>query len=344
MIPIKPVGNTYLLVPGAVKPLQSYEIVEVNNNGGKDTDYSITFRITEACDLHCSYCHWREGKHYKIADIIASIDKLFEFFQKQKFKAVVFYYHGGEPTRHPNVIQVLKHIKDRSAETGIIAYNEMQTNLTCKEEVLLGMLPYCDLFNITFHYLELKARPYKLEAFNRNYQLLRDNNVEIHNLDLMLEYVPEDQVEEFHGLMEGYLSYDKIINSEMVYRFGYNYNYNKETAEQHKAFYDKHNKTDQKYLIDGKTYTTNDLFRLGLDCTGWHCDAGKQSITINGDGNVFNCGIQMTNYIKGFSTDRYTNLVEDHLAVIKMAVLFQSGTMCRWDYCGGDFYLERRKK
>ena len=344
MIPIKSVqtSTTYLGMPGKIKPTNSYEVLNINDNGGFDTDYSITFRITEACDLHCSYCHWREGAHYKFEDIIGTIDKLFEFFQKQKFRSVVFYYHGGEATRHPKVVEILKHIKTRSTETGINAYNEMQTNLTTKESVLRAILPYCDLFNITFHYLELKARPQKLEAFNRNYKILQEEGKPIHNLGVMLEYIDDVDKEEFYGLIEDYLTYDKIINSEMVYRFGYNFNYNAETEKQHQEFYKKHNKTEQRYRIDDKEYSTNDLFQVGLDCTGWHCDAGKQSITINGDGNVFNCGIQMTSYIQNFSKDTYTNLLTDTLAVTKMVVLFNSGTICRWDYCGGDFYLHRK--
>jgi hypothetical protein len=336
-------GNTYLKTPGQIRPQDSYDIVNVNDQAGKEVNYSVTFRITEACDLACSYCHWHDGRNYAYEDIITSIDKLFEFFQKQKFSAVVFYYHGGEATRHKNIVEVLKHIKDKSKETGIIAYNEMQTNLTVKEDRLRAIIPYCDLFNVTIHYLELKKRQYKLDAFCRNWKILVEEGVEVHNFDVMLEYIPEDQLQEFYDIVEDCLSYHTIVNSEMVYRFGYNYNFNEETAVQHKQFYDKHNKTEQVYNIDGKLYNTNDLFKDGLDCTGWHCGAGTESITINGDGNVFNCGIQMTGYIRNHTEIPFTNLVTDKLAVTKMSVLHSTGTRCRWDYCGGDFYLSKRK-
>jgi MoaA/NifB/PqqE/SkfB family radical SAM enzyme len=343
MIPIKIVGNTYLKTAGNIRPTEVYEAVNLNKSGGKDVNYQVTFRITEACDLHCSYCHWNGGKHYSYSDITLSIDRLFEFFQKHRFKSVVFYYHGGEATRHPKVVDILKYIKDKSKETGIIAYNEMQTNLTMPVDKLTAILEYCDQLDITFHYLELKNRSYKLKAFLRNWQSLTDINYQIHNFDVMLEYIPQEDVEEFYNYIETFLTYDNIINSEMVYRFGYNYAYNAETDVQHKEFYKKHNKTEQSYNIDGNTYNTNDLFRNGLNCINWNCAAGTETITINGDGNVFNCGIHMTGYVNKFPEMPYTNLVTDPLALNKMSVLYKTGTRCKWDYCGGDFYLSRTK-
>jgi MoaA/NifB/PqqE/SkfB family radical SAM enzyme len=341
----KTIGNTYLGTPGKIKPNNSYEIININSTGGYNGKYFVTLRITEACDLHCSYCDWKDGKHYEYASIIESIDKLFEFFQKQQYKQIQFYFHGGEPTRHKNIVQVLEHIKHKSDETGIEAVTELQTNLTIKTDILTRILPLCDSLNITFHYLELVKRPHKLQAFNNNMQYIRTNGETIHNLDIMLEDIPSEQIDEFYQLVEGYLEYDKIINSEMIYGFGYNSeNYNEQTQKKHYEFYKKYNKTDQQYKIDGKLYTTNDMFKNGLDCTGWWCAAGVTSIFVNGDGNVFNCGIHMTNHIQNHPDAPFTNLITDPTALTKMTILNKTGTKCRWDYCGGDFYLEKVKK
>lgn len=327
---------------GEIKPIESYKIVQVNDHGGYDAEYSVTFRITEACDLHCNYCHWHSGRHYKYEDIISSIDRLFEFFQKNNFNSVMFYYHGGEATRHPKVIDILKYVKQKSSDTGIIAYNEMQTNLTFKTELLEELLPLCEQFNVSLHYLELKDRTNKLDSFKRNFNKIKELGITIHNFDVMLENIPEEYIEEFYNYIKECLTYDKIINSEMIYGFCH-YAYNEQTAKSHIEFYKKYNKTEQLYCIDGVMYNTNDLFQKGVDNRGWHCAAGTRSITINGDGNVFNCGIHMTNYLRECIPETpYTNLVTDKLAVTKMTVLFNSGTKCRWDYCGGDFYLPRK--
>lgn len=338
---------------GLIKPQRSYNVLKINDQEGRSIDYSVTFRITEACDLKCNYCHWHSGKHYSYEDIIASIDTLFVFFKKQKFKSVVFYYHGGEPTRHPKCIDILKYIHQKGKENGIRAYNEMQTNLTIGEKKLKDMLPYCDMFNVSFHYLELK-RLNKIKNFDSNWELLKSLQIPIHNMDIMMENVEKGNrwyqnkiieviPEEFYEKVKHYLTYDKIINSEMIYGFCH-YVYPEDVAEKHMDFYRKYNKTEQKYEIDDKIYTTNDLFKLGVDARGWKCAAGQESITINGDGNVFNCGIHMTNYIRESAPEvPYTNLVHDEIAVTKMSILYKTGTICRWDYCGGDFYLSRRK-
>jgi len=351
---IKVVRDKEDMQVGEIKPQRSYKVIQQNDHLKADVDYSITFRITEACDLKCNYCHWHSGRHYDYEDITRSIDKLFEFFVKQRFKAVLFYYHGGEATRHPKVVDILKYIHKKGEETGIKAYNEMQTNLTIKEAKLREMLPHCDLFNISYHYLELK-RLKKLDAFERNWEVLKELGIDIHNFDIMLENVERTHLfyngdiididpDDFYDRIVEYLKYEKIVNSEMIYGFCH-YKYPPEVEEKHMAFYKKYNKTEQQYLIDDVLYTTNDLFKQGIDARGWKCAAGKESITINGDGNVFHCGIHMTNYIRESAPEiPYTNLVHDHLAVTKMAILYKTGTICRWDYCGGDFYLSREPK
>lgn len=350
---IRIIRNKEDMQVGQIVPKKSYKVLAQLDDDGIEYDYMVTFRITEACDLKCNYCHWHSGKHYEYDDIITSIDRLFEFFQKQNFKSVLFYYHGGEPTRHPRVIDILKYIHAKGEATGINAYNEMQTNLTLKEDKLREMLPHCDQFNVSFHYLELKVKN-KLKDFNRNWEVLKELNVPLHNLDIMMENVERGHrfhqnkivdiiPEEFYHSVVEYLKYDNILNSEMIYGFCH-YVYPEDVAAKHMEFYRQHNKTEQKYEIDDVVYTTNDLFKLGIDARGWLCAAGQESITINGDGNVFHCGIHMTNFIRQSTPDLpYTNLVTDKLALTKLGILFKTGTICKWDYCGGDFYLSRRK-
>lgn len=338
-------------INGRIKPQKTYEIVRTNElqeNVSVNGNLLITLRVTEACDLKCRYCFWNDGKHYDYDTIIKSIDQLYLFMQKSRTTSVRFFYHGGEATRHPHIVDILKHIKQKQEETGIISFNEMQTNLTVNTKKLRDILEYSDQLNITFHFTELKNKQHKLKHFNQNWQYLVDNNIKIHNFDIMMEPIPTEQLPEMYALIEDYLKYSNIENSEMIYEFGYKFenheSYNEQTLQQHKEFYLRYNKTDQLYKVDGKTYTTNDFWREGLDCRGWHCNAGITSFTVNGDGNVFNCGIHMTEYTSNPKLETpYTNLVTDKLAVTKLVVLNTSGTICRWGYCGGDYYISRRK-
>ena len=52
----------------------------------------------------------------------------------------------------------------------------------------------------------------------------------------------------------------------------------------------------------------------------------------------------MTNHIQNYEDTPFTNLITDPVAITKMAILNKTGTRCRWNYCGGDFYLEKAKR
>jgi len=171
---------------------------------------------------------------------------------------------------------------------------------------------------------------------------LVDNNIQIHNMDIMLEDVPIAELGEFYKLVEGYISYQNIENSEMIYGY-YRYDGNTETAKQHLEFYQKFNRSEQSYLIDGVVYNTNELFSEGLDCTGWNCNVGKRTIYVNGTGDVFVCGEHTTQYAMGSGTP-YTNLLTDSSCIAKLVILTHTGTICRWNTCGGDYYIARDKK
>ena len=337
-------STTYLKKPGTLKPQKYFNIISTNDVPERDSDYHVTFRITEACDLACDYCDWHGGSHYEYDDIIKSIDVLFDFFRKERIKSAVFYYHGGEASRHPKIIDILKYIHKKGDEFGIIAYNELQTNLTLPLHKMKEILPHVDFLNITFHYLELIRRRYKLESFLATFNYIKEQNIRITNLDVMLEKIDPKDLEEFRNIVLSFIAYDNINHCEMIYRFGYDFNFNDETTLLHYEFYKKYSKSEQRYDVDGEIYTTNELFHRGADFTGWHCDAGKTHLYVNGDGTVYQCGIAMTNKLHDIDNGIFTRLLTDKLAIAKLSILRKSGTICRWDYCGGDFYIRKQKK
>lgn len=338
------VSTTYLKKPGTLKPKEYFKVLSTNDVVERDAGYHVTFRITEACDLACDYCDWHGGGHYEYNDIIKSIDVLFEFFKKEDIKSAVFYYHGGEASRHPQIINILQYIHAKGDEYGITAFNELQTNLTLPVNKMKDILSHVDFLNITFHYLELIRRRYKLKSFIENFNYIRTNNIGITNLDVMLEKIEPKDLEEFRSTVLSFIDYEKISHCEMIYRFGYDFDFNDETTLIHYDFYKKYSKSEQQYEIDGEVYTTNELFHRGADFTGWHCDAGKRHLYVNGDGTVYQCGIAMTNKLHDIDNGIFTRLLTDKLAIAKLSILRRAGTICRWDYCGGDFYIGKTKR
>lgn len=325
------------MLSNVVRPKKSYNIIQskVFKEKGflEDIDYSITLRVTDICNLHCHYCHWNEGEKYKTTDIKLLMDNMVTFCKGEGFKNVIIYFHGGEPSSHRDIIEILQYIRKKFNDSGITPWLEFQTNLTMKVDLLDEIYDNVDLLNMTYHYAELKRR-HKLEIFKRNFQWLVDNEKNISNFDVMLEDLELNELIKFHNNIEWYLGYNNIKNSEMIYGY-YNYD-STSTSNKNVEFYRKHNKTEQLYEIDGTEYTTNELFARGLDCEGLRCDTGKVGVMINGNGDTYLCGAHLT-----VADSIYTNVIKDKVALKKLSLLCKTGTTCKWDRCAGDFYWKK---
>ena len=100
------------------------------------------------------------------------------------------------------------------------------------------------------------------KSFDLNYKWLVDNQIKINNFDVMLEDITITSLSDFYEEVNSYLEYENIINSEMIYSF---FEYETLIEKSHKEYYNRFNKTEQLYLIDGIEYNTNDLFKNELD-------------------------------------------------------------------------------
>lgn len=318
---------------------ESYKVLETGTPG-ISTQYSITFRVTDTCNLKCDYCHWKDGIHYSLNDIKKTIDNIMVFFNEENITSCTFYFHGGEPCFHPDIIEILEYIRTKETDNFLIVI-EVQTNLTLKN--IDEILPLVNYLCVSLHWHELQ-RTNNLIGFKENLKKIPiDKRL---SLDIMQEpFESSNNLKVFQNYCLELLS-EKFKNSEMIHGFCH-YSKNNDTLEQHLSFYNKWNQTEQKYLVNGIIRTTNDLFRTGLDCRGMHCSAGKDTIVINGDGNMFVCGIHMTNYTNRFRCNPdekpYTNIINDSRYILKWRII-RNGYKCRWDYCGGDFYLDRIRK
>ena len=315
----------------------SYEIVSIGNSG-LDVDYHITFRLNDKCNLSCEYCRWFDGDNYRNAT--QSIDNLFEFFKKMKFKKVLFYFHGGEPGIHPNILKILNHLRLKEQEYNIRTYIEFQTNMSYSLKKFKKIVKVADFISISYHYIELMKAKKHLQ-FVKNFCYLKINKIKIAKFDVMLENVSDEELQIFYKNILWFLSYKEIIDSEMIHGFCH-YEKNPITKTKHIEFYNKHNKTEQQFKIDGKLYNTNDLFAQGLNCKGKKCDAGSKFIILNADGNVFNCGIEMTYYrMKCIPIKPITNVIENKNYQSILMAKYNLKTTCKYDYCGGDFYIQK---
>ena len=85
--------------------------------------FKITLRMTSHCPYSCRYCpdHLHEGKHTKL-----NLEDISLFLDRFTNKQVVFNITGGEPTTHPQFIDLLKIIKNKNAKI-IVDTNAVRT-------------------------------------------------------------------------------------------------------------------------------------------------------------------------------------------------------------------------
>ena len=78
--------------------------------------------VTNNCDLKCPLCYANSGTGEHLA--LEKIDKMLDFFIDSEFgNAEILQISGGEPTSHPQIIEIIKLAKSKS-----IKYIMLNTN------------------------------------------------------------------------------------------------------------------------------------------------------------------------------------------------------------------------
>lgn len=315
-----------MIKPNGYKILESSGVQELYSYSDP---YELVLRITDYCNYNCSYCHWKYGKHYDFDDIKNTILKSIENIDNDNFR---IYFHGGEPTTHPKCREVIEFIF--SLNKNIIV--ELQTNLSVGKKYVQTLI---DRFktkkleiSVSYHDEYVKD----FQEFKEKIDLLYDNNM-LGKVDVMLEHNVnrvENIIHNSRQLLDS--EYKKRI--ELIHCY---INY-ENTTELYTDFIEEYhdNVHFENYEVihdDGtkKIYNTNDFFNDGVNFKGWICSAGKKYIIINGNGDYYMC---CSSILDGKSVGN----------IFKNETMFKiranNFTVCKWDCCGGEFYLDKFKQ
>lgn len=319
------------------------EYSQINYN--QERLLNITFRVNDVCNLKCDYCHWHSYINYELTDIKTSIDNLYKYLMYRDIKRYTLYFHGGEPSYHPKIIEILKYFRDKDKEYEIVAEIEVQTNFSLSKNHYIKILKLVDYLSISLHYKEL-LKTNTFDIFNSNLQLLTNKN--LLNFDIMLENV-DDLPAFYKYIKETILPVARLAKqSEMIYGF-FEYQLAESTLISHKKFYDDYNISNSKYSYGNEKESTNELFMSETNFIGYKCDAGKNDLIINGNGDVFYCASHLTtnlNEKQGLSfsgkVDPICSLL-DEKSIKKLVIISKIGVKCQWNTCCGDFYIPRTK-
>jgi len=142
-------------------PYQSIEPTLIDES--RKPIFYITWESTLKCNLDCSYCgkdaHDNSIPHPSLEECLDTADFLLEYAdlyvsrKNQNHRHVSLNIFGGESLFHPNIVDILNHIKNRHQEKG---YNwslglSTVTNAVVKDRIWDKIVDLVDYFTISYH-------------------------------------------------------------------------------------------------------------------------------------------------------------------------------------------------
>lgn len=117
-----------------------------------DTTHNLTLWITHNCNLNCAFC--RDSGNKDVNGFM-SMDAIQNALDEGKLKgATTVLIGGGEPTLHPNIIDIAKLSKSMGFET-VVTTNYM------KPDVVKQLDGICDTINVSVYPENIDRLPYQ---------------------------------------------------------------------------------------------------------------------------------------------------------------------------------------
>lgn len=303
--------------------------------------FFVTWSLHNLCNYRCSYCppNLNNGSTDNV-----SLNDIQNFYYALKphvkDKKIVIAFSGGEPTMHPEFIEMIKFLSNQGCEIC------MTSNGSRKLDWWIEAEPYIDHLVISYH-----PQWCKEEKLQDVIQFLSQTTWV--NLDLMM--IPEywDQIVKFgeyfknkdniavtylpvqqdFGLAsKGLINYteDQIVFLKNPPNYWGTFNPSKTKLTKCRGFFGK----GQKYIeidneivpLDYKKLIANDLNRF----TGYECYLGQESLIIEVSGDIYNAYCH-TGGIVGNIKDTKLNLKPQT-------------TICKHNICACSVDIEISKK
>lgn len=268
----------------------------------KDT-FAVSWILGRYCNYNCSYCwpyaHSRY-KDYRPLDLITkTIDEIKRQSKLNGFNRFHFSFSGGEPTFHPQYLEILDYL-DNGDPTTIHMTSNCSQNMKWFEKYVEVAQKFDNAHVTASLHREYVDTPYKVEAFADKLRYLIGNNINttinivmvperfdelfslalyFHSRDINITLKPQSD-EKAQKVVEGYTQdmLDKLHNGfpQRDYRTGL-------WAEQ--SFYiEMYDDLGNPWYMDqAERFNAFNFNKF----KGWKCNAGFQSIIIREpDGNI----------------------------------------------------------
>lgn len=143
--------------------MNSFNSLEPAIDPGNKPSFLLDWELTMKCNLDCSYCdelgHNNKTKHPPLEECLRSIDFMYAYVDRYMdrkpnwTRSVILNVYGGEALHHPDIITILKAVKDKYQQ-----YKDRwhltvtcTTNAVVSERRMADIIEYIDEFTVSFH-------------------------------------------------------------------------------------------------------------------------------------------------------------------------------------------------
>lgn len=162
----------------------------------------ISWDLGQRCNYECTYCppylHDKTSPHLPFDKVIEILDVILEYYDN---RLTEFNFAGGEPTIHPQFMEIAKYLKERGSSIIIT------TNGSRSTKYLIELSQYLNLMIISHHFEYIKLD----KMADKIHQLIESSNSTKFLLRLMMK---PGLVYEIYDYAQ---SYRKYIDQDLVY-------------------------------------------------------------------------------------------------------------------------------
>ncbi len=287
----------------------------------------IYWGVTNNCNLKCHYCSKYKSEEFYNLDYVNGIVEFINNLSNIK-SAVFLKLFGGEPTTHPNILDIIKNINSK-------VNVELQTNLILDSLLLNEIIKIKNInaFNISLHYGLVDRN-----IFFKNLNLLLKHSSKYkYNILLNLMYEKD-----YHKLIDkDYQIYNQLSKAKAFYNFnvGISLVYHNINGEYDEATVDWVNNTYKKFkqsdrhiniIYNDDTMEQSSFYYIkGMGynkCKGMKCSCLKNNIYIDSNGDIYPC----QSYFRDLKR-KYGNILQDNNILDKL--INEEYIICEADTC-----------
>jgi len=248
--------------------------------------FLLDWELTMKCNLDCSYCgtdlynggHNNSIPHPPLAECLKTIDFMFEYVdlymstKPRGLRYVILNVYGGESLHHPNIVEILKTVRERYK-----AYQDRwhltvttTTNAIVNDRIMQEIIPLIDEFTASYH---TENTPKQKQQFQHNLLKIKASGRRLKCVVLM--HAESDKFEDA-GFMVEWLTQNQIphLPRQLDHVMSQiEFNYSQKQVTWFENLYQSRTRDQEKFIMPEKKVVDN---HIDLADSGRACCGGRQ--------------------------------------------------------------------